>query len=210
MIYSEKNKFLFIHVPKTAGTSIRRLLQSHYEDGITNGSFNKSDWNYHHVTASKFKIHFGEEKWNEIYKFAFVRNPWDWLVSYYHYAIQSEDIAKSPDKQTNKWLHNMRQVKDFDEFVYRDNLLPFPQYLWVTDINDPNEIIVDYVGRVENISQDFNSIKLLANLHLPDLPVINKSKHDHYSTYYTKAMVKRVEDRYGQDISMFDYKFETN
>lgn len=208
MIYSEKYKFLFVHVPKTAGTSIRKILQDNYIHDITHGSFNKSDWNYHHAKASNFKNHF-RDTWDSIYKFAFVRNPWDWLVSYYHYAIQSEDISKSPDEKTKKWQNNMKQAKTFDEFFYNDKLLPLPQYLWVTDTSDPYNIIVDYVGKVETLNKDFDNIKKNANLQLPELPVTNKSKHNHYSSYYTKAMLKRVEDKYGLDIELFAYNFET-
>lgn len=208
MIYCENKKFLFVHVPKTAGTSIRSLLQKSYTN-IINGSFVKGDWNYHHAKASDFKKHFGD-KWDNIYKFAFVRNPWDWLVSYYHYAMQSQDISKSPDKDTKIWLNNMKQANTFDEFIYRDSLLPYPQYLWVTDYYDPNSIIVDYVGKIETLNEDFDIIKEQANLKLPKLPVTNKSSHNHYSSYYTKSMIKRVEDRYSLDISMFNYKFEKN
>jgi len=92
---SHKYKFIFIAIPKTGSSSIRYALND-YSDIRS-----KNDPNSpyaHHVPASKLKEHIG--CWEEYFKFAFVRNPWDLVVSSYFYQQEAaEDITRNVPQQ---------------------------------------------------------------------------------------------------------------
>ena len=81
------------------------------------------------------------------------------------------------------------------------------QYLFLTD--KKQNLIVDFIGRFENLEKDFdfvlNKLNIKKNIELPHF---NKTKHKHYSEYYTEETRKLVEKRYRKDIKMFGYKFE--
>ena len=70
---SHKYKFIFIHIEKTGGTSI-------------NDFFNFDDVYEKHGTINYFKNEYGKKLFDEYFKFTIVRNPWDWLVSRYHWS----------------------------------------------------------------------------------------------------------------------------
>jgi hypothetical protein len=67
---------------------------------------------------------------------------------------------------------------------------------------------IDFIGKIENLQNDFNTI--CDNIGIPRKPLTqrNKSKHDHYSKYYDKETRDIVASRFAEDIEMFGYKFE--
>ena len=75
MIISHPNKFIFLHLPKNAGTSI---------EGSLTGA---NDWKTadKHLTATESIEKFGQDVWREYFTFCFVRNPWDRLVSQFRF-----------------------------------------------------------------------------------------------------------------------------
>ena len=79
MFINHKHKFIFIHIPKNAGTSIRNSFNINgYDKQVVSKR-------YPHSTCSEIKKYCGDEIWNSYYKFSFVRNPFDRLVSFYHF-----------------------------------------------------------------------------------------------------------------------------
>ena len=66
-------KFVFIHINKTAGSSIEKALKLRFE----------------HKTALEKRAEIGPELFAEKFVFAFVRNPWDKVVSHYHYRVRT-------------------------------------------------------------------------------------------------------------------------
>ena len=67
---------------------------------------------------------------------------------------------------------------------------------------------VNRVVRFENMQQDFDEVCNDIGIEPVQLPHINKTNHDHYTTYYTDETRRIVERVYAADISLFNYKFE--
>lgn len=63
-------RYLFIHITKTAGTSVAISLFGELP---------------YHYTAVQYRVIYGRKTFNRYFKFAFVRNPWDRLYSAYSF-----------------------------------------------------------------------------------------------------------------------------
>ena len=195
MIISHKHKFIFFHIPKCAGSSIfyglcEKLKYYNSESRTTasddiailatnNSKFSNSLIKQHlsfRSVESCFKIDL-----DDYYKFCFVRNPWDRLVSYY--------IAQNI------------QVP-FDEYA-KNNL--DCQFNWIQKNN--KELGVDFVGKTENLQEDFNKVCDSIGIDKFELPHRNKSQRSMYQDYYSKESKQSVFKNYKKDIDMFNYKF---
>tara|TARA_Y100000034_G_scaffold58385_1_gene71175 strand:- start:58 stop:960 length:903 start_codon:yes stop_codon:yes gene_type:complete len=114
MIISHKHKFIFLKTIKTAGTSIQVALREHCgkEDIITGKDIEKninkipkvtgttSFLHHEHVYLHFVKKWLGPEIWNNYFKFAFIRNPFDLAISKYYW-----DYKKRPGKFINLKEH---------------------------------------------------------------------------------------------------------
>ena len=132
--------------------------------------------------------------WDDYFKFAFVRNPWDRMVSC--------------------WKNRARRYDDFGTFL-RDYPYPqnnhnliwhtIPQLTHMTDADGNN--MMDFVGRFENLNQDLEKICNKLNLNYSPLPHINKSTHKPYWEYYTDEQRISVETIYKKEIKLYNYEF---
>lgn len=210
MILSHEKKFIFIHIYKVAGTSVRRALEKY--NNLSKEDFpltaNIKFWigdrfNFlsqhaiNHIKASEVKNLLPAKIYNEYFKFSFVRNPWDWQVSLYHFMIQN---TKHPQH------HIIKKMKNFEEYidwvVENENTL---QKDFVYD-HDGN-LIVDYIGKFENLQEDFKEVCLRLEIEPILLPVTNKSDHDHYRHYYTKESRDKIYNTFKDDVEYFHYDF---
>jgi hypothetical protein len=149
-----------------------------------------------HSSAREIKEKLPKKIYDTYFKFAFVRNPWDWQVSLYHYMLQTPvhfqyDLAKS--------------LKDFDHYLeWRVNEDKNLQKDFVTDHN--GNLIVDFIGRFENIEKDFEYICKKLDLRC-SLPHVNRSHHRDYRTYYNEKTKQLIYDHFKEDIDFFGYTF---
>jgi hypothetical protein len=199
-------KFVFIHIPKTGGNAIRLALQPYAIDEIV---FNEKQQAYNESTQqlNRFgirnpymdlkkhsqisEVHSQWDAgqlgaWDDYFKFAVVRNPWDRLVSLYF----------SPHKGNVDF-----DKKKFTELV--KNTRKGMQFPFVTE---GGSLATDYLVRFESLAADFAQV--CDRLHIQvELPHVNKSRHLPYREYYDKKLMNLVYKLYREDIDLFGYEF---
>ena len=216
-IVSREHHFIFVHIPKTAGSSIGDPSYKKVKKGSLIPFLGKEDEAYQgHKKAMEIKEHL-KEPWEDFFKFCFVRNPWDRFVSAYTYYTQSISSVYSLFRFTQEHYkkhttlgQQIAQCKTFREFclnVDRFDLdLHFePQADYVTDAE--GNLLVDYIGRFENLDSDLN--KICNRIGIPEirLPHYRKTKRKHYKEYFDNETVDVVRRKYMHDIELFNYTF---
>ena len=204
LMISADRHWIFVHIQKTGGNSICSAPGVEFYDP------------HKHFFARELRDIYGNATWEACFKFAFVRNPWDRLVSWWS-MIDARRHAVTPGRQLNKFHHFvLERATCFEEFldncdeeivdgdgrkwIYRN------QVDYLTDLS--GAMLVDFVGRFETLEQDFAAIARRILTSPVRLPYVNGSKHLHYSQYYTPAQAEKVAQRYARDIVVFGYKFE--
>jgi hypothetical protein len=219
LISHEEPKFIFIHIQKTGGVSISNLLRQ-YIPTTTPGR------GLRHISARRALKQV--ENSDDYFKFAFVRNPWDRLVSWYTMIDEArkgvadgtaEPMTRRLIKKNNLFKYVLRCGPTFDEFVknctekqWMGNgyySFTFNQLRYLTDKN--GEVLVDFIGRFENLAQDISHVFDMLGLEASQLeiPHENRSAHSHYSEMYTPETREIVRKRFRRDIEFFGYEFET-
>jgi hypothetical protein len=151
------------------------------------------------------------EAWDEYFKFAFVRNPWDRLVSWYSM------VTKFPRGGNKLWRYVHDNSSTFEEFIYNctDDVeikkgvyysFTYNQLDYVTDEN--GNLLVDFIGRLENFDEDVHKVFSRIGVGLETVPHKNRSRHQHYSTFYKPDTEMIVRERFKRDIEYFGYEFE--
>ncbi len=189
MIFEEL-KTAFIHIPRTGGNSIKTIL------GCTDGGS--------HSSAAELTEKLGSRR-PEFFMFAFVRNPWDLMVSGYHF-LQHNVVGKKYE-----FPHGLAEGETFDDWIKR-KLRPYENqfgglYLsrWIGDQN--YNILVDFVGKFENLENDIRYVCQRIGIETPEIPHINQSDRVDYREYYSSTTKELVWSNFWRDIDTFEYKF---
>ena len=177
-------KNIFIHINKTAGTSISTSI---YQDSKL------------HLTAREYFALVGKNNWNVSYKFSFVRNPYDRAVSLFEYRRKSGRTNLSFEK----WVHHTFGVLNSTPELDSPKML-MPQTEWIKVDNAP---ALDFIGRFENLNEDWKEVSKILNIS-NQLPHLNKSQRDsHYKSYYNADSRKIIEKYFKVDLEKFSYTF---
>jgi Sulfotransferase family len=199
---SFQKRFLFVHIPKTAGNSIQSILRDYSEDelvalrgeqdgverfGLRNPKYKVKK----HSTLAEYRAALGEAEFGNLYKFTCVRNPWDRMVSYYF----------TPTQKTAVW-----DRKKFRKVIVQ--ALPVADYLRLNERdNDPFEN-VNYIMHFENLADDFRTVCAALAISPTTLPQYNRSNREHYSKYYDDELRELVRERFAAEIGRFGYTFQ--
>lgn len=200
MIIDNERKFIFVAVPKTASTTVHKLL---------NVLGNKQDpylqEKYHYPIKDILRE---SNDISNYFTFGFSRNPWDRLYSSWLEFTRNKDHLATWSSELPK------EFSTFEEFV-----LGFENSQWSKEIHfQPsswylynNNRPLDFIGKYENFSKDLKTVfeKLnIVNIDWSNLPHTRKTKRDtDYRIYYNKKTLKIVEHFYKDDIINFGYKF---
>ena len=195
MIISNSHNFVFVATTKTGSTSIEKCLESYKsKHKITHldGSYNKH---------CPLKIIYQKFPFIEDYfKFAIVRNPFDWVASWYFYRKTRPNENNTKSISFKEWLID----EDSSAYNIKGIGLTLSQYDIIScDAN----IKIDFIGKYENLQEDFDIICDKIGIPRQELPRKNRSNHKHYTEYYDDETRKIVAEKYAKDIEYFGYEF---
>jgi len=188
----------FVHIPKCAGTSIGRWI----DQRKGNSEYIER---YDHPTLKMMSS-------NNSFSFTVVRNPWERMVSFYHFLRKIESATphytseqiqwivnetnKSIDWSTfDKWLQNIDQFSVIPGWWFKVNE---PQTSWYKD--------VDLVLRYENLENDFKQVQEIFK-NYDSLPKTLVTDHTNYQDYYNSSTRELVTNMFQEEIEILGYKF---
>ncbi len=203
-------KCIFIWIPKVAGNSIKDSLNI---SKIMKAKRLRKFKNNGDITSSHFDINMlrkkgviSDEFWEKAFKFAFVRNPWDRIVSLCTYIRGNKRHKVFEPYQKDMDLKKMTQ--------YLKNGIPPIGFYNARGLSQANQQInwipddIDFIGRYENLQSDFDKICDKLDIGRRKILHINKTNHKNYWEYYTDEIYDVVTKFYKDDIERFGYKFK--
>jgi hypothetical protein len=189
MIVSHAHRFVFAQVPKTGGISMRAALEP-FADG-QDAVLRETT----HETLPQLLARMPQLSGH--FKFAFVRNPWDRLVSFHAYA--REKLRPTFPQMQDVDFGGMLRLLDRDT--------PWMRPLFALRGQADHVRGADFVGRFEDIDSDFARVCAQLDIRAA-LPRKNASRHGAYAGHYDAWGRDFVARRYADDIAQFDYAFE--
>lgn len=222
---SHEHKCIFVHIPKCAGTSIERAL-GHFDDYSGRGrqdhrsirmiepinskifasvennkEFIKRLW----VQASpppnpRSRFVVTKEQYESYFKFTIVRNPWARAYSWYKNVLK-DDLWKRRYKITGE----MTLYEFLKLYIGVDGLRP--QIFWIKNYN--GDITLDYIGRFENLANNFQTACNLMKIEPIKLPHELKGNANDYIDAYDANSRDIINKVFREEIELFGYSFGT-
>lgn len=215
MIISHGRKYIFVHIPKTGGTALTLALEGRVmKDDILIGDTPKAVnrrkrlkdvqssgrlWKHSRLTDIYGLV--TQDEIEDFFTFTLVRNPWDMMVSYYHWLR---------DQTFDHPAVTLAQRLDFSGFLNAPHTkvtmraAPYGQYM-----KDRNGVErCDLFIRLEHLAQDLAPLEGHLGFSLGNIPVANASQRDaDYRSYYSEADAACIAEVCAEDIARFGYAF---
>ena len=225
MIISHEHKCIFIHIPRTAGTSIERTLCAAMgieawcsyigeprEVVLNVGELDRFPDLYDdphrkiyegckHLRARELRQLVDMGVWESYFKFAFVRNPWSQTLSSFRKMRKGMSAAKRLLFPNTKFHFNLGLKVKYDML----GRSAAQQVDFISD--EKGEIIVDFIGRFENLHADFKTVCNEIGLKAALYESHDATNSAHYRDQYFEWGRKIVTRVKADDIRHFDYEF---
>lgn len=212
MIISDTKRFIFLHNPKAAGTSIRQTLllphdtKNNFYWGMASGGPLKRPVDKAHLAIEDLKILYPEayNLLHEYFVFAFIRHPYErFISSFYEYAKHHDQDLNLKSKTTRQLstilddfiVNALSHEKIRHVYKYRHFI---PQHCV---LYDEKKCMVDYIGRVNNLHKDLSSITQIIGLNMPlKLGELNRASTSNTDIHEvllprTKDLVRRLYEK---------------
>jgi hypothetical protein len=215
VILSRGRRYLFIHAPKTGGTSMALALEARaMKDDIMSGDTPKARRRrkrlegvqaagrlWKHATLADLDGLVRADELEDLFIFTLVRNPWDRMVSYYHW-LKGQNFAH-PSVALAKGL-------TFEAFVaaplIAQSFAAAPAASYVTDAQGVER--ADLFIRLEHLAEDLAPLETHLGLTL-DVPHVNRStRFADFRDSYSEVSRDQVAQICAEDIARFGYRFE--
>lgn len=207
MIISDKHRYVFVELPRTGSTAVRRELRNVYDGEPILRK---------HSTYEDFRAWANPDQ-RSYFAFSGIRNPLDDAVSHY-FKLKTDHgqrIARVHTKQKREpWQHRIfddlmfRFVKrtdaDFATFFMRFYVLP--RDTWASLSHHK----LDYIIRFEHLEEDFGEVlRLIGLAQERPLPLVNRtsSRDPEYARYYTPETISRARRVFGPYMERWGYEF---
>ena len=206
MIISDKHRYLFVELPRTATTAIAKELRENYDGHSIL---------YKHATYEDF-LRIATDEQKKYFTFSCIRNPLDDVVSIYlKYRHNHRDAFTRPSnlKRRDPLLKFIDAIKlkstnkegiEFSEFFLKYYHIPYSR--WSELSHDKFDFIISF----ENLQDDFGkSLELIGLTQKRPLPTTNKTTGDkkHYLSYYTPETINRAKRIFGPYMKKWGYSF---
>ncbi|MEF8982623.1 sulfotransferase family 2 domain-containing protein [Thiohalorhabdus sp.] len=219
MLISYSHRFLFVHIAKTGGTSVRAALRRYrwgrwytpvlwlaaQADQMTRPRHKLGLRFPRHGKAVAAKEMLPEPVFRELFKFTVVRNPWDLQVSSWHHIRREKPEVVAGIETFGAFL---RYKFDPDRpYDYMLDVSAERQHEYLVDLR--GETIVDFVARYERLTADFAAICERIGIPEPALPHRRRAAdREDYRRYYTDELTELVADHYRRDLDLLGYTFD--
>ena len=200
MLVSDSHKFILFHYPKTGGSSITEMLGPYLTPNIRVPEVKFMGWQPHHhydLLQHQAVIKCMERGEQEAdvpkipsgyFSASFIRNPYSLVVSAW------EGKKSFLDFVVNEVVTKKANFAKWTQFEYL--------------CNDQGNILVDFVGRYEQLETDWQKFCYLVRLPKLELPNLNTSNKGDYRQYYNETTYRIVNKMFKNDFNFFKYSEE--
>ena len=226
-IVSDDRKFIYFVIQKVACSSIKTALLPLFDVSTNGYKTTRSDGTtglkiHKLFDASGYQIRRTEliaglqSQYENYFKFAFVRNPWDRLVSCYSQKLNpngpglklpvENDVELYPGMSFAEFVEAVHTIPDAEANPHFQS-----QYNVICGPGEDRRILADFVGRFENLTADFDVVaKQIGGSQTLELPHVlrSRSRQDRpYTQFYDSRLRDLVHERYQDDIEIFGYSY---
>jgi len=215
MIISRGRRYIFIHAPKTGGTSLALALEDRaMADDIMLGDTPKAIKRrrrlkgvkaagrlWKHSTLRDIYGLVTQEEVDQFFVVTLVRNPWDRMVSYYHW-LKSQHF----DHPAVDLAHAMTFSEFLNHPFTKDTMRSAPYGSYVMDAKGKERC--DLFIRLEHLEEDVSAFEDHLGFKFGAISHENKSTRDaDYRSYYSDTNAQLLGDICAEDVQRFSYEF---
>ena len=209
MLISDSHQFIFLRMRKVASTSMKTILLPLCVPRPTGRlahlkSRAKLEWDYHkyvfraHDDIRAAQRRMPAERFDRYFKFTFVRNPWDRLVSEYEFLLRKCEHGRH---------ERVKKLGGFKDFIHMQ--IPRSDAYQINMMCDKHgNVLMDFIGKLENLQNDWKTVCERTGIPHQELQRKNASERSHYQDYYDTESRQLVARHWAREIELFGYSFD--